>query len=329
MIFLTGGDGLLGSNLVRELLARDYELKVLVQPGRTVKTLEGLPIQRVEGDLLDAEGLLRASEGCSHVIHAAAITDVWPPKGDIFFRVNLEGTQNVLAAVRKHGIEKMVYVGSGSSFVPGTKAQPGTEAQLRDRDIYGLDYIESKLQAHRLIQQVVQEEGLPISLIAPTFMIGPYDAKPGPGTILLAAATGTIPGYTAGGRNWVHVRDVAQGICLALEKAPIGSEYIMGHANLSYQEAFAVMGEVMGVNPPRLAIPKWASLTGGAFGSAFGKLTGRSPKISMPVARVSVDEHYFSPAKAVRELGLPQTPFAIAVEDAYRWFVDNGYVDRK
>lgn len=326
MIFLTGGDGLLGSNLVRELLARDYEVTVLVQPGRQVNTLAGLPIRLVEGDLLDAAGLIRASAGCTHFIHAAAITDVWPPKGDIFFRVNLEGTRNILAAARHHGIEKMVYVGSGSSFVPGTKAQPGTEARLRDHDIYGLDYIESKLQAHRLIRQVVAEEGLPIALIAPTFMIGPYDAKPGPGTILLAAAAGQIPGYTSGGRNWVHVRDVATGICLALAQAAPGSEYIMGHANLSYREALTTIAEVTGAKPPRLAIPKALSLTGGFFGTLYGRLSGRAPKVSLPVARVSADEHYFSPAKAVQELGLPQTPFATAVEDAYRWFVDNGYV---
>ncbi|EFK97175.1 NAD-dependent epimerase/dehydratase, partial [sediment metagenome] len=105
-----------------------------------------------------------------------------------------------------------------------------------------------------------------------------------------------------------------------------GESYIAGHRNLCYAELLAVIAEVLGVPPPRRRLPRAVVLLAGLGGSAFGRLTGRTPALSYPMARISCDGHYYSPAKAVRELGLPQTPVHQAIEDALQWFRANGYL---
>ncbi|MEM7658122.1 MAG: NAD-dependent epimerase/dehydratase family protein [Bacteroidota bacterium] len=325
-LFVTGGDGLLGSNLVRELLQRGYELTVMVQPGRKVSTLDGLDLETVEGDLLDKQSVSAAMKGAEGVVHIAALTNVWPSRGEIYHRINVEGTQHLVDAALEHGVQRMVHVGSASSFFYGDQANPGTEEKVRLKTPYGLDYIDTKTAGQELVLKAVREQGLPAVVVNPTFMIGAYDSKPSSGAMIVALAKGKVPGYTAGGKNWVHVRDVAIGACLALEKGQIGECYIMGHENLTYQEAFQRMATAIGHKPPGFGMPSPLVKLAGLFGSAIGKLTGNTPALSYPMARVSCDGHYFSPAKAVQELGMPQTPIEEAAKDAYAWFQANGYL---
>jgi dihydroflavonol-4-reductase len=325
-IFVTGGDGLLGSNLVRELLNRDFQVSVLIQPGRKVQTLDGLEIERIEADLLDRDALIAASAGADAIIHVAALTNVWPSRGDIYHQINVVGTEHIIAAALTHQVKRLVHVGSASAFFYGSKEAAGDESRVRHKTPYGLDYIDTKTAGQELVLQAVREKDLPAVVVNPTFMIGAYDSKPSSGAMIVALAKGKVPGYTAGGKNWVHVRDVAQGICLALEKGRIGECYIMGHENLSYQEAFSRMAKAIGKKPPRIGLPSPIVKFTGLLGSALGTLTGKTPALSYPMARVSCDGHYFSPAKAVRELGMPQTPIEEAAKDAYQWFQENGYL---
>lgn len=325
-ILVTGADGLLGSNLVRLLLERNYEIRVLVQPGKDPVTLGNLPLEKMEGDVLNPESLDRAAEGQDAVIHVAANTNVWPSRGDIYFKVNVEGTLNMVRAAQKHDIQRFIHVGSASSFGIGSKEKPGTEEDPCISAKYGMDYIDTKAQGQEVLLDIVRKENFPAIVANPTFMIGPYDSKPSSGAMIIAAARGQVPGFTGGGRNWVHVRDVATGIANALTKGRIGECYIMGHENLSYKEAITLICKEVGSNPPRFVIPDFFIKTAGAVGSLSGRLLGITPKLTLPMAMVSCDEHYFSAAKAIRELDLPQTPLREAVRDAYTWFKQNDYL---
>ena len=188
-----------------------------------------------------------------------------------------------------------------------------------------MDYIDTKAQGQEVLLDIVRKENFPAIVANPTFMIGPYDSKPSSGAVIIAAARGQVPGFTGGGRNWVHVRDVATGIANALTRGRIGECYIMGHENLSYKEALTLICKEVGTSPPRIVIPDFLIKTAGAMGSLSGRLLGITPKLTLPMALVSCDEHYFSGAKAVRELDLPQTPLREAVRDAYTWFKQNDY----
>lgn len=325
-LLVTGGDGLLGSNLVRELLNRSYRVRVLVQPNRKAHTLEGLDIETVEGDIMDLDSIQKAAKGCEAIIHVAALTNVWPSRGDIYHKINVEGTRNMVQVALEQKVKRFIHVGSASSFFYGPKEQPGTEERIRHKSPYGLDYIDTKTAGQQVVLDAVKQNNLPGVVVNPTFMLGAYDSKPSSGAMIIALAKGKVPGYTKGGKNWVHVNDVAVGICLALEKGRIGECYIMGHENLSYQEALSRIARAIDKKPPAFGVPNFAVKTFGLIGSFIGSISNRAPSVSYPMARVSCDGHYFSPAKAVQELGMPQTPIEEAAKDAYQWFLDNSYL---
>jgi dihydroflavonol-4-reductase len=321
-ILVTGADGLLGSNLVRVLLDRGHEVRALVQKGRQTITLDGLEIDRVEGDILVPESLKKAAEGVEGIFHVAAHTGIWPSRQEIINRVNIEGTQNMLDLAQRIGVKKMVYVGTANTFSFGSKEHPGVEDTPYKGDRYGLDYMDSKYKAHQLVINAFKN-GLDVTIVNPTFMLGAYDSAPSSGAMVLAVYQQKVPGFAPGGRNYICVKDAAVGIANALEMGKAGESYIIGNRNMSYREAFTMMANTLGVKAPRVAFPKWVIMIYGAFGSFLAKLSGKAPTVSLPMAKISCDTHYFSAEKAVRELKLPQSPIEEGIRECLEWMKDN------
>lgn len=326
-VTVTGADGLLGSNIVRLLLAQDHTVRVLVQEHRKTITLDGLAIERFTGDILDTESLSRAFKGTRAVIHAAASTAVWPSRSAVVRRVNIDGTANVLKAAEEAGAERFVYIGTANSFSPGTKEHPGDESTPYICGKYGLDYMDSKYEALKLVLDAAAGRGFPALTVNPTFMIGPWDATPSSGTMLLKLAAGKVPGYTSGGKCWVHARDVAAAAVNALTIGRIGESYIAGNENLDYGEFFRLAAGVIGVAPPRLKMATPLVLATGALGSLGAAITGKPPLLSYTMAKIGCDGHYYDPSKARRELAMPSTPLETAVDECFRWLKDNGYTE--
>ena len=129
-VLLTGADGFLGSNITRELLLQGYEVKAFHTLHRQTITLEGLPITRYMGDLLNKNDLESAIEGCDMIIHAAASTSVWPTRNAGSWKINVEGTQRIIDVALEYKIQKVVYVGTANSFGFGSKENPGDETKL-------------------------------------------------------------------------------------------------------------------------------------------------------------------------------------------------------
>lgn len=329
-ILVTGPDGVLGSNLVRELLNRSHEVSVLLLEGTKSPTLEGLPITSYYGDILKPGSLDAPFENHDIVIHCAAATNVFPARNEFVNVVNIEGSRNIVNACLKHSIQRLIYVGTANSFSFGTtKDKPGVEdtpyASLR----YGLDYMDSKRYAQDLILQAVKEEGLPAVVVNPTFMIGPYDSKPSSGQMILALHQGKVPGYTSGGKNYVAVKDVAVAIANAIDKGRVGECYILGNENLTYKEAFDKLAHAIGAKPPKLKLADIVVKSYGAINSSLAKLFKFNPAVTKELAIISCDHHYYSVEKAKKELDLPQTPIETAVKECFEWFRENGYLSKK
>lgn len=325
-ILVTGADGLLGSNLVRELLSRGHAIRAFVQPGRQQKTLEGLPIEKFAGNLLNPDEVIKAGEGCEAVIHCAASTAVWPIRSEIINKVNIDGTKNIIQAVYRNAIQRLIYVGTANSFGFGSKDQPGVEGNPYKSATYGLDYMDSKYKAMLVVLEEVKKNSLPAVVVNPTFMFGPYDSTPSSGAMIVALYKGKVPGYTKGGRNYLCAKDAAVAIANALTKGRVGECYILGSENLSYREIFTKISRTIGVKPPSLAIPSVFAKVYGRIGSIVGNVTGKAPAISYPLARISADEHYYSPTKARTELDLPQTPVETGIRESFDWLKENGYL---
>lgn len=328
-VIVTGADGLLGGNLVRVLLESGHRVRVFLQEGRKSPTLEGLDIERFQGDILDPESLARAFDGTAAVIHAAASTSIWPPRSAIVRRVNIEGTVNAIAAAEKAQLDRFVYIGTANSFTPGTKSAPGKEDTPYDGARWGLDYMDSKYEARLRVLEAIRGRKLPALTVNPTFMIGPYDSTPSSGTMLIRLNQGKVFGYTTGGRCWTHVRDVAVAAANALTKGRIGESYIAGNSNLDYGEFFSLAADVIGVPPPRMRVPKPLALIVGAAQSAGAALTGKPPLLGYSAARIAFGEFYYDPSKARAELDMPATPLEAAVRECFDWLRGNGYLEAR
>jgi dihydroflavonol-4-reductase len=328
-VLVTGPDGLLGSNLVSVLLEKGYETRALVQYGRNTDTLDGLGVEIVRGDMLDRDSLISAVGGCRAVIHAAANTSTSPARSASVREVNIEGTRNILHAVRKSDIERFIHVGTTNSFGFGSKDDPGDETRPYTAGKYNLDYFNAKYEAQKLVLREVEKNRLPAVIVNPTFLVGPYDSKPGFGTVIIALYHGKLKAIPIGGRNYIHVRDVAMGIVNALTMGRIGECYILGNRNLSYEEIFTMITRVLNVSPPKRVVSPFAAKLYGICCQVAGNITGKSSGINLAIARIACDEHYYSAQKAIDELALPQTPIEHAIEEAFHWLEENGYLEKE
>lgn len=329
-VLLTGADGMLGNHIVRELIQRNYQVVALVEPRMAAMDRPGWPgVTVVEGDILKADQLSAAFRGCDAVIHAAADTTTWPPRSPGQWKINHEGTLNVISATLAAGMEKMVHVGSASSFGYGTRESPGDETRPYRFARFGLDYMDSKRAAHEAVLDAVETKGLPATIVNPTYMFGAFDRKPGSGTMIVFVNSKKTLRIPPGGRNFVYAGDVATGIANALERGRIGEACILGNQNMNYQEIFTLIARVIGKPEPHLFVLSPIMKTYGAWMSLRGWWTGREPDVTYELAKISCVGQYYSPQKAIRELDLPQTSIKRAIIEAYEWMREFGVLAKK
>lgn len=318
---------MLGNNLVRMLLEHNYDIKVFIETGKKAQYLQELDMERSWGSILNYEELKNAMKGYDVVIHAAAKTDTLPPRDKNYWKINVEGTRNVIAAVKELGISRLIHIGTANSFGPGDEYDPGDESKPYAGKKFKLDYMCSKYAAQQEVLKAVKNEGLDAVILNPTFMIGPYDSKPSSGTMILAVDQGKLPGYPVGGRNFVYVKDVAQAIINAIDRGRTGECYILGNENLTYKEAFEKMARVLSVKAPSLEVPRCLTLAYGGLLSLSASIFRFTPPVNYPMALISTEKHFYSSKKAVDKLGMPQTPVDDAFEEAIKWFRDNSYIN--
>ena len=332
--FVTGASGFLGLNLVRELRARGHRVKVLLRPDSKVEALAGLELERVTGDLSDRSLLQREMAGCDWCFHAAASYYLWLRDYTPMYATNVEGTRNVIEAAGRAGCRRIVYSSTvgciGLTRLVNGDAVPADEFEVVPETQLTNPYKRSKWLAEEVAVGLARK-GLPVIIVNPSAPIGPYDVKPTPtGQIVLDFLNHKLPAYVDTGLNWVHIRDVAIGHILAAEKGRIGERYILGHAegNWTLCETLAVLGEIAGLPAPKIRIPYWTALAAGYVSEGMALATGTPPRVPLAGVRMSRDKMWFNPAKAIRELGLPQTPLKQAFSDAVAWFQANGYVKK-
>ncbi len=325
-VFITGANGMLGASVTREALAQGYQVKAQILPGSSTKVLDGLALEIVEGNILDTNFLDREMATCQFVINIAALTTIWPRRHESIHAVNLQGVKNIAAIAQKHGLQRMVQIGTANSFNHGTKEQPGDENQPYTGDQFKMDYMDSKYEAQCHLLDLHQKENFPIIVLNPTFMIGPFDSGPTSGRMLLELYKNKLPGFAGGGKNFVYSKDVAVATVNALTKGREGQCYIVGNENLYFGEMFRKAAEVF-EQPFRIKqFPGFVINIVGALNSVVARLTGKAPQLSYSMAKMASVKQFYSPQKARTELGLPQTPIEHAIADCIDWYKVNGYL---
>lgn len=324
---VTGAGGFVGSNLVHLLVERGHEVKALVRVQGDRRGLEGAACEVVEGDILDRDGLARALRGCDWCFHVAASYRLWMRDYRPMYQANVEGTRAVLEKAAKAGCSRIVYTstvgciglphaGPDGIIIPTDEASPVLEKQMANH------YKRSKWRAERVALELAAG-GMPIVIVNPSAPVGPRDVKPTPtGQVILDFLEDRMPAFMNTGLNWVHVRDVAEGHLLAAEKGRLGERYILGHAdgNWTMKHTLDVLARISGRAAPRWRVPYFVAFTAAIVDEAIAQITGRPPRAPLAGVRMARHWMFFSPQKAIRELGLPQTPVEQAFQDAIRWF---------
>jgi len=327
---LTGATGFVGSAVARILVRNGSPVRALVRRGSPRFHLGDLDLEFVEGDLRDADSVAGAVKGASYVFHVAADYRLWARDPREIFTANVESTRNVMHAALRAGVERVVYTSSVATLglrpdgSPADETNPLSEAQ-------GIGaYKRSKIAAERLVEAMIAGDKLPAVIVNPSTPIGPRDVKPTPtGRIIVEAACGRIPGFVDTGLNLVHVDDVADGHLAALERGVVGERYILGGANVTFAAMLADIARLVGRAPPRLRIPRAAVMPIAYAAELMARFTGREPFATVDGVRMAKYRMFFTAAKAERELGYRPRPYIAGLEDAIRWFRENGYFDRR
>jgi dihydroflavonol-4-reductase len=329
--FVTGASGFIGANLVHELVARGHQVKALLRPESDLRGLKSADFERVNGEVSDPKKLVASMRGCDWCFHVAASYRLWLRDYAPMYAANVEGTRNVIEAAAEAGCARIVYTSTVGCIGlpkevnrvvrPTDESTPVSESQMSNH------YKLSKWKAE-VVARELAAKGAPVIIVNPSAPVGPRDVKPTPtGQVIVDFLNRKMPAYLDTGLNWTHVRDVAIGHILAAEKGRIGQRYILGNAegNWTMQQTFAALEEISGVPAPKMRIPYFAALAVAHVNEVVAGVTGKPPKAPLAGVRMAKYKMWFNPAKAIRDLGLPQTPPKQALADSVEWFRANGY----
>src|SRR3954447_3553886 len=313
---VTGGTGFIGLHVVRELARRGDDLRLLVRSNSNTKPLEGVEFERAVGDVTDRNAVQKAMKGVERVFHVAGTTSMRSRDRDRVFEVNVEGTRNVMEEALAAGVVKAVLTSSCSAVGAARKGETIDENQPFTVGRLGIAYINSKHEAE-LVSIRAGAKGLPVTIVNPSFVLGPEDPNPS-GTsnaLIRRLLLRRIPGYLDGAINIVDVRDVARGHVLADARGEDGERYLLSGHNFTQQRLFADLSRIAGVPPPPVRMQGRLAVTG----VETMELIGLKLPTSADEVRSGSQWFTYRNDKAREQLGWEPRPHEETLEDAVRW----------
>ena len=318
-ILVTGGTGLLGRNIILMLQEQGHDIVLLLRNPHKFN-IKDEKIRIVKGDVLKISDIEKAIAGCEVVIHAAADT-VQNHSSIDDYKVNTLGTKNILNACKKKNIKKVIHVGSAGYFGYGTLENPGRENNPIRYPSNKSFYLLSKLHAQMLVQDYSRSGH--IVTISPTFMIGSLDFGPSSGKIILMGLKKFIF-CPPGGKNFVHVEDVATACINAVDYGKSGENYIIGNENLSYYNFFKKVKEVSKKKSLIISVPFFIFYLAGMLGNII-RFLGSKTNLSLSNMRILMINNFFTNQKSIHDLKINYQPLEKAIEDAICFFESENY----
>ena len=327
MVVVTGATGHLGNVLVRELLSRNVPVRAVIPKGEDTTSLDGLKVDKVEGNVLDPESLVRAFQGAEVVYHLAGILFTSPRRTGLFYQINVDGTRNVIDACLKCGVKKMVHTSSIQALLEPPKGTVFDEKSHFDPDKVIGHYAKSKAKASLEVLAAVKK-GLDAVILCPTGAIGPYDFKPSKmGKWFLDVAKDKIDGriYTINGiYDFVDVRDIAAAMIAAVQRGRTGEVYILSGERIDQKNQTLMLQEVSGTHGAIYGIPVWQLYMMAGMAWAWNWVKDTVPGFTLDEARIIKSNSNISHEKAARQLGFQPRPMKETAADSIAWFRQNG-----
>ncbi|MGE0432696.1 MAG: NAD-dependent epimerase/dehydratase family protein [Planctomycetota bacterium] len=323
---ITGANGLIGANLVRELLSAGDDVKCMVRATSDTTTLADVldDIEVAFGDVRDPDAIERALETCDRVYHTAALAE---PLGnyDEHIATNVIGTRNVCAACASAGIERLVITSSALAVGGSTSEIPIDEDAPYNLGGFDSPLINSRHLAHIEALQAAAR-GLDVVQLCPTGVLGPYDRRPSPaGALVLQVLRGQMRVMDAREVSLVDARDVAIAHRLAMEKGSRGERYLLANTTISIVELAETVAQVAGVRAPGFSAPDglfsaWLKLRYILPGYFFTSMQRRA-------VHTVVGQQY-SAERSRSGLGMVYRPLSESWQAVVNWFFDSGMARR-
>lgn len=328
MIIVTGATGHIGNVLVRTLVENGKKVRAVLAPGESGEPLKGLNIERVEANVLDSSAINRAFEGGELLFHLAGIISITSENREKTYRVNVEGTENVLRAAKRAGIKKMVYTSSVHALSEPPRGSLVDEALPFDPKKTTGNYGKSKAMASLKILNAVKD-GLDATLVCPTGVIGPYDYRLSQmGKLFIDFAKKKMKFCVSGSYDFVDVRDVVDGTIKAAEKGKKGGVYLLGGNNISMREIMKILSEVSGVKPPRIYLSGFIAGTLSFFSPVYYSIKKTIPCFTSYSIHTLTRNYVISHEKATAELDYKTRSPLESIRDSLRWFSQRGMISQ-
>ncbi|MBW6465457.1 MAG: NAD-dependent epimerase/dehydratase family protein [Brevefilum sp.] len=323
MNLVTGAAGHLGNVLVRELLARGEKVRALILPGEDTQSLEGLPVERIEGNVLNTDSLRAAMRDVDVVFHLAALVSITEEKSYLLQAVNVDGTRNVIEAAKDAGVGKLVYTSSIHALERPPMGVSITEKLAFDPHNPAGPYDRTKAQASILVQQAVQD-GLNTSILCPTGVTGPYDYRRSEiGELILSFMQKRVNFLVEGAFDFVDVRDVALGQILARDLGQPGETYILGGERVELKLFHDLVQRVTGKETAVITFPLPVALIVAPMAELYYKITKTRPRITRYSIETVISNSDIRSDKAKAELGYQPRSLVSSIADTVRWWWDN------
>ncbi|MGA2552346.1 MAG: NAD-dependent epimerase/dehydratase family protein [Burkholderiaceae bacterium] len=325
-VLVTGATGIVGSNLVRALIGASHRVRVLVRPSSDLRSLQDLPIEVVEGDVLEPERVRAAARGCKVLFHAAAVFSYWSEDAASQEDLAVRGTRTVLEAAREAGVARVVV--TSSSVVLGSTARRRVldEANaIEETDPSA--YTKSKIAQEKTAFEIGAALGLDVIAVCPTLVMGPYDFRLSPSNAnIVNYLNDPFRSTFMGGCNIVSAADVAQGHLIAALRGQPGCRYVLGSENLTWQEVHGLISELTGTFGPSIVLNHTASYLAAMAAEVAALYSGRRPVVSRDEAKMSTRFYWYSHAR-MAELGYKPAAARQALGDAIAWLIARTYIN--
>lgn len=326
MNLVTGATGLVGANLVRELLSRGEKVRVLVRSD--TRGVDGLDVEKAPGDIVNYDEVREAMRGCKRVFHAAAFVSIRSCDSERLHQINVGGTENLLRAALEEGVERFVHCSSFGTIGNSPTGGPCNESMILDPATVELPYEVSKVMAEYAVMKYALQ-GLDAVMVNPTGIIGPYDFKPSAvGGMVESFCNGKMPAYMDGVSDYVAAKDVAKGMILAAERGKKGERYILSSEPASVEDIFRWLHEFTGLPMPKIKIPLAPLLFFTAIQDWLQErfFPNYYPQITNGVLKYINTGRRADASKAKAELGWEPMPAKQAVLDCLMWEKDMGWL---
>jgi len=320
--FVTGGTGFVGSNLVHQLVEKDWKVTALVRSTSPLEDIRGLDLQLAEGDVTDANSVMTAMpESVDAVFHVAASTSIWSRNNALQRRINVDGTGNVLRAAIRKGAGRLVHTSTFAIW--GFHDETITEDSPRLRNSDWINYVATKREAERLVHEAVESGRIDAVTLNPAHILGPGDRHNWSRVIRLVQ-NGKLPGVPPGGGSFSDVREVARAHLRAFEHGRKGANYLLGGPDTMFIDVVRMTGEILGRKVPGKATPAWLLKAAGRAYVMLAAVTGREPDLT-PEGAAFITQHInCDSSRAIDDLDYRFTPVRKLLEDTCAWMREKG-----